>query len=132
MFSSLIDVTSILIANARCIILETGFKNSDFTFNWKIPHSQKFENIFNLNNVFYKIFFACNLFVIRKRYSKKFIESEVTVFIPQSAIFSPFSTPLPATSHFDLLGLRPVKRENWSNTFIISITDNSSFGKNVE
>ena len=64
---------------------------------------------------------------------QKFYESEIKVmlYISQSAIFNPFSIPLPAASHIDLLGVKPEKRVNLSNSFIISITDNSSFKKKV-
>ena len=53
------------------------------------------------------------------------------LYISQSAMFNPFSIPLPAASHIDLLGVKPEKRVNLSITFIISITDNSSFKKKV-
>ena len=45
-----------------------------------------------------------------------------THFLPQSATFTPFRTPIPAISHFDLFGLRPENREKRSkisNKFII-------------
>ena len=44
-------------------------------------------------------------------------------FIPQSASFAPFSAPVSVNSHLDLLGFKPEKDENMSNTFVTSIKD---------
>ena len=52
-------------------------------------------------------------------------------FIPQSAIFTPFRAPIPATSHLDLLGFKPDNDENMSNAFITSIKGSLSFRKKV-
>ena len=52
-------------------------------------------------------------------------------FIPQIASLTPFSAPIPAFSHLDLLGFKPEKYENMSKTFITSIKDSLSFRKNV-
>ena len=52
-------------------------------------------------------------------------EVKLMFFIPQSVLYNPFSTPAPATSDLDMLGLRPDKNENLTNTFVISVTDNA-------
>ena len=51
--------------------------------------------------------------------------------IPQSAIVTPFLTPIPGVSHFALLILSPEKRENLSNALITSVTDFSFLRKKV-
>ena len=62
---------------------------------------------------------------------KIFITSSVKSVqsIPQSAILTPFLTPMPAISHFALLILSPEKRENLSNVLITSVADFSFLTK---
>ena len=48
--------------------------------------------------------------------------------MPQSATFTPFSVPIPAISHFVVLGLSPETRENLCK---FSNTEISSFKKKV-
>ena len=48
-----------------------------------------------------------------------------------SATFIPFSLPIPAVSHFVLLGLSPETRENLWKIFKVSKTEFLSFKMNV-
>ena len=47
------------------------------------------------------------------------------------ASLAPFSVPIPAHSHLDLLGFKSEKDENVSKTLITSIKDSLSFRKNI-
>ena len=51
--------------------------------------------------------------------------------MPQSATLAYFRPPIPAISHFDVLGFNPDTFENLSKTFKISITDSWFSRKNV-
>ena len=51
--------------------------------------------------------------------------------MPHSATFIPFSVPIPAVSHFVLLGLSPETRRNLWKIFKVSKTEILSFKKKV-
>ena len=58
-------------------------------------------------------------------------EFKFTHFVPKSAVFAPFLTPIPAISHFVLFILRPEYFEKMSKVLKISIADFSSLIKKV-
>ena len=51
--------------------------------------------------------------------------------MPQSASDTPFRIPVPAMSHFALLGFKPERSQKLSKAFIASISESSSLTKNV-
>ena len=58
-------------------------------------------------------------------------EFKFTHFVPKSAVFAPFLTPIPAISHFDLFILRPEYLEKMSKVLKISMADFSSLIKRL-
>ena len=66
------------------------------------------------------------MFLIKNfSFSNFYSEVKLMFFIPKSVLYNPFSTPAPATSHLDMLGLRLEKRKKLSNAFVIPVTDNA-------
>ena len=61
----------------------------------------------------------------------KALVGKLTDSAPQSATFIPFMTPIPATSHLDLLILRPEKWDIMSKLFKTSVVDFSFWKKQV-
>ena len=52
-------------------------------------------------------------------------------FIPQTATFTPFSIPIPATSHFDKFGFKPENNENKEVVFSNSFIEPNFFKKKI-
>ena len=75
-------------------------------------HSHKFITIWSFVIWSKKLFLLSRFLLYGKPIPKilTVLVSKLTHSTPQSAIFTPFMTPIPATSHFYLLTLRP---ENW-------------------
>ena len=54
-----------------------------------------------------------------------------TDFIPQTALLTPFRSPIPAVSHLDRFGFKPEKEENMLKTLSSSLIDSLFFKKKV-
>ena len=76
-----------------------------------LPHSQKF---FNIDYSFFEILFWLNIFIKQKNIYSIFIASLVKSIhlTPHAANFTPFSSPIPATYHFNKFGFKPKNDEN--------------------
>ena len=88
-----------IITNTRCMILETvkAFKILILPSVVRISHSPKFENVFNLDNVFNKFFFACNLCVLLEKCIPR-VWKEGNAFHFTKCHFNPFHSTY--TSNF--------------------------------
>ena len=90
-----------------------SFEDCDFPFKGYISHHPYFQNSLNVLYMIFQILFQFLLFF--------FLRS--MFFIPQSATFTTFFTPIPAFSHFSLVGIIPEKKENSPRILKVSITD---------
>ena len=89
---------------------------------------------FSMLAICFRKFSSISVFLLYKKLIPKILtvfNLKSVYFILQKASLSPFSAPIPAHSHLDLLGFKSEKDENVSKALITSIKDSLSFRKNV-
>ena len=135
MFYSFIVDVGIFVINARWTILDiaNALKTVTFPSNVKflIRHSLR---TFSMLVICFRKFSSFSDFLLCEKWIPKSLREfnlKLIHFVPQSAIFTTFRAPIPATSHLDLLGFKPENDENMSNAFITSIKDSLSFRKKM-